>query len=162
MAWVSGGVQAGSLSEPGGVGPPRPSTIPAHYVFDEQSELWMPPSAVKEKEREGAETGVVKKDLGGGAQITVFKSSASNPSPYGQGHEGEPICFEYTNSGSCRCAQRAGGEASLGWAVACALLLGAGVVEGWVVGGMMGFDEAEQVVCLEYCSVVGWVVQLSR
>ncbi|KAL1507987.1 hypothetical protein AB1Y20_007589 [Prymnesium parvum] len=112
MAWVSGGVQAGSLAEEGGVapaatpaysGPPRPPGIPEHYVFDEDTELWMPPSAVSksQSQKPAKDALVVKKDLGGGAEITVFKSSAANPSPYTQGSSTDPICFEYTNSGTC-------------------------------------------------------------
>ena len=48
LGFCSGGVQEGSISESTvPAAPPRPKGIPAHYIFDREVELWMPPSAIE-------------------------------------------------------------------------------------------------------------------
>ena len=64
----------------------------------------MPPSAISKANAvaEKSKNALVElKDIGGGASIEVIKSSSHNPTPYPTGNEGDPICFEYTNSGTC-------------------------------------------------------------
>ena len=51
MGFVKSGVQDGTIATEAQP-PARPSAIPAHYIFDTKSELWMPPSAVKKAEEE--------------------------------------------------------------------------------------------------------------
>ena len=81
--------------------PPRPAGIPAHYIFDNHVELWMPPSAIKKaasaEQRTVLSSSTAPTITDG---ITVVRSSAINPTPY-TGKANDPICFEYTNTGQC-------------------------------------------------------------
>jgi len=88
MGFCSGGIQEGSLSEASQ--PPRPPGIPAHYIFDRDVELWMPPSAI---EKAAAVKGVGTTTAGGIEIITSFVAPEGKPS--------DPICFEFTNTGKC-------------------------------------------------------------
>ena len=88
LGFCSGGIQEGSLSEASQ--PPRPPGIPAHYIFDRDVELWMPPSAI---EKAAAVKGVGTTTAGGIEIITSFVAPEGKPS--------DPICFEFTNTGKC-------------------------------------------------------------
>ena len=95
--FTKGGVQDGTIqpSAPQAAAqPPRPPGIPEHYVFDNEVELWMPPSAISKA------AAVAPVGGGPGGDITVIKSSAATPSPYAA-NSNDPICFEYTNTGVC-------------------------------------------------------------
>ena len=52
MNFTSGGTIEGTISStppapaPPSGQPPKPPGIPEHYIFDEEVELWMPPSAI--------------------------------------------------------------------------------------------------------------------
>ena len=99
MNFTSGGTIEGTISStppapPPSAQPQRPPGIPAHYVFDEEVELWMPPSAIAK----AAAVALVPKGPSSG--ITVIKSGDSNPAPY-SGSSNDPICFEFTNTGVC-------------------------------------------------------------
>ena len=57
-------VAAAPIAAPASNDPPRPPGIPAHYVFDHEVELWMPPSAVAKSaeldaKRQQEKTGVM-------------------------------------------------------------------------------------------------------
>ncbi len=95
--FTKGGVQDGTIqpSAPQAAAqPPRPPGIPEHYVFDNEVELWMPPSAISKA------AAVAPVSSGSGSEITVIKSSTATPSPYAA-NSNDPICFEYTNTGVC-------------------------------------------------------------
>ena len=99
MNFTSGGTIEGTIGStppapPPSAQPQRPPGIPAHYVFDEEVELWMPPSAIAK----AAAVALVTKGPSSG--ITVIKSGDSNPAPY-SGSSSDPICFEFTNTGVC-------------------------------------------------------------
>ena len=99
MNFTSGGTIEGTIGStppapPPSAQPQRPPGIPAHYVFDEEVELWMPPSAIAK----AAAVALVPKGPSSG--ITVIKSGDSNPAPY-SGSSSDPICFEFTNTGVC-------------------------------------------------------------
>ena len=124
MNFCSGGVVEGTLSTtapsaapPAAEGPPRPAGIPEHYVFDTEVELWMHPSAIS-KAKEAANKAA---SLSSNPELTVISSTVNpNSSEFLSGsvssgvssHEGkpgDPICFEFINSGACGRLQR--GEA---------------------------------------------------
>ena len=108
MNFVGGGVQQGTIDSASAqsaparsapaAGPPRPPAIPAHYIFDEESELWMPPTALKKPPTAPApSTALATTDNG----IQVIRSDdVSQAAPY-LGTSEDSICFEYTNSGTC-------------------------------------------------------------
>jgi hypothetical protein len=102
FAFTKGATQEGTMQSAAAAppaaapapGPPRPPAIPEHYVFDTEVELWMPPSAVAK-----AATAVVPAASDSG--LTVYKSSeGGQPAPY-VGNANDPICFEFTNTGTC-------------------------------------------------------------
>ena len=100
-AFTSGGVVQGTIqptlphNKP--AGPARPPGIPKHYVFDEEVELWMPPSAIS---KASVVTSGNSSNAFAGSGITVIKSGESNPAPYAASKD-DPICFEFTNTGTC-------------------------------------------------------------
>eukprot|EP00310_Coccolithus_braarudii_P011402 CAMPEP_0183375646 /NCGR_PEP_ID=MMETSP0164_2-20130417/117991_1 /TAXON_ID=221442 /ORGANISM="Coccolithus pelagicus ssp braarudi, Strain PLY182g" /LENGTH=176 /DNA_ID=CAMNT_0025552835 /DNA_START=27 /DNA_END=554 /DNA_ORIENTATION=+ len=78
--------------------PPRPPGIPAHYLFDEEVELWMPPSAISKAAAVApTSTALTTADSG----ITVYKSGPGQAATPYQANSSDPICFEYTNTGTC-------------------------------------------------------------
>jgi hypothetical protein len=95
MNFCSGGVVEGTIgavSEPSQ--PPRPPGIPEHYVFDQEVELWMPPSAIKKAAAVAASAPP--------PGVEVIKSSDPNAARFSAAvSSNEPICFEYTNTGQC-------------------------------------------------------------
>ena len=91
MNFVSGGVVEATLEHKA---PARPPGIPEHYVFDEEVELWMPPSAI-------AKAAAVKAAGGATSELQIISSSAAGPNAPYEGNPNDPICFEYTNSGAC-------------------------------------------------------------
>ena len=99
MNFQSGGVQSGTLSAappppaPAPEGPPRPAGIPEHYVFDNEVELWMPPSAIS---KAAAVAGTSSSASG----ITVIRPGGYTPAPY-QASSNDPICHEFVNTGAC-------------------------------------------------------------
>ena len=99
MNFQSGGVQSGTLSAappppaPAPEGPPRPAGIPEHYVFDNEVELWMPPSAIS---KAAAVAGTSSSASG----ITVIRPGGYTPAPY-QASSNDPICHEFVNTGVC-------------------------------------------------------------
>ncbi len=98
-SWVSGGVVEGTLPKE----PERPAGIPQNYVFDREVELWMPPSAVASGKPQANVSGAASTATG----ITILASSQipnSGPAPSQSAADSDPnqpICFEYTNTGSC-------------------------------------------------------------
>ena len=102
MNFTSGGTIEGTISStppapaPPSGQPPKPPGIPEHYIFDEEVELWMPPSAIAK----AAAHALVPLLSGSSSGITVIKSGDSNPAPY-TGGSNDPICFEFTNTGVC-------------------------------------------------------------
>jgi hypothetical protein len=99
MGFTRGGVQDGTIGSAGTAEhapvQPRPAGIPAHYIFDEEVELWMPPSAIAKSAKASGSWG------GPASDITVIRSSDVTPSPYQAASSSDPICFEYTNTGVC-------------------------------------------------------------
>ena len=69
MNFVSGGVVEATLEHKA---PARPPGIPEHYVFDEEVELWMPPSAI-------AKAAAVKAAGGATSELQIISSSAAGP-----------------------------------------------------------------------------------
>ena len=104
MGFTKGAVQEGTWEAPAPAptGPPRPSTIPAHYVFDEQTELWMPPSVLQKAAAEAEAAAAAGALVGGDSGIQVIKSTDPNATPYAHvSSSDEPICFEFVNMGAC-------------------------------------------------------------
>ena len=101
MNFTSGGTIEGTISAmtppaPPSGQPPKPPGIPEHYIFDDEVELWMPPSAIAK----AAAHALVPLLSGPSSGITVIKSGDTNPAPY-TGGSNDPICFEFTNTGVC-------------------------------------------------------------
>ena len=126
MNFCSGGIVEGTISStpsasvaaaaptaaPASNDPPRPPGIPAHYVFDHEVELWMPPSAVAksaelEAKRQQEKTGVMTITSTNNPALEITAGSTSSLHSMTIKHSSnDPICFEFINSGVCGRLQR--------------------------------------------------------